>query len=525
MRRTARRATLLFAVTVAVALALAPAAGASSSLESIFQDDQALVNSSPDFARQSLDELRGLGVQSIHSLVVWAQVAPDRGSATRPAGFDATDPAAYDRAKWAKWDTLVREATARGLGLILTPTLPVPVWAGDCPADPAKACVNRPSAKEFGRFVAAVAKRYSGTYPDPDNAGRVLPRVSRWSFLNEPNLGAWLSPQYKKIKGKVVPVGVKYERDMIRAGIAAMKANGHASDQFYGADTAPVGDTSRKLATRKDPPRSFLRSLFCITSRGRKLIDSRIGCTRSFKRLELSGIAHHPYTLGAGSPPFGRVGSNDITIGTLSRLNGVLKQAAARGRISKSATRRIYLDEFGFQTDPPDDTFGVSFNRQAEYINLADFVAYRTRGVRGLAQYELYDDSAKASFNTGLRMCNRTAVTDQAGGECLAMLQANDLDPGEAKPSYAAYRLPLYVVRLSAKRVRVFGWVRPARSAQTVEIRITTGRGEKKKERVVSATTRANGILDKRVIRPSGSPRYQLKWNGFTSRTASVALR
>jgi hypothetical protein len=520
MRRTARRATVLFAAVVAVALAVAPAAGASSSLESIFQDDAALVNSGPDFARQSLDELRGLGVQSIHSLVVWAQVAPERDAEKRPSGFDATDPAAYDKAKWAKWDTLAREAAARNLGLIFTPTLPAPVWAGDCKSGSASPCVNRPSAKEFGRFVAAVAKRYSGTYPDPDDPSRMLPRVSRWSFLNEPNLGAWLSPQYRRIRGKVVPVGVKYARDMIKAAIAAMKANGHASDHFYGAETAPVGDTSRKLATRKNPPRSFLRSLFCLTSRGGKLVDSRIGCTRGFKRLGLTGVTHHPYTLGAGSPPFGRVGRDDITIGTLSRLNGVLRQAAARGRISRSAAGRIYLDEFGFQTDPPDDTFGVSFNRQAEYVNLGDFVAYRTRGVRGLAQYELYDDPAKASFNTGLRMCNRTDV-----GECLAMLQANDFDAGEEKPSYDAYRLPLYVVRVSAKRVRVFGWVRPARSAQTVEIRITTGKGDNKKQRVVEAKTRANGILDKRVIRPSGSPRYQLKWGDFTSRTASVALR
>jgi hypothetical protein len=299
-----------------------------------------------------------------------------------------------------------------------------------------------------------------------------------------------------------------------------MKANGHASDQFYGAETAPVGATTGKLATRKNPPRSFLRSLFCLSSRGGKLVDAKLGCKRSFPRIGLTGITHHPYTLGAGSPPFGRVGRDDVTIGTLSRLNGVLGQAAARGRISKAASRRIYLDEFGFQTNPPDDTFGVSFNRQAEYLNLGDFLAYRARGVRGIAQYELYDDPATASFNTGLRTCNRTDI-----GECLAMLQANRLEAGQAKPSLDAYRLPLYVTRVSAKKVRVFGWVRPARSPQTVQIKITYGDGSSKKSRTIDATTRANGILDKRVIRPSGSPRYQLLWGGFKGRTARVALR
>jgi hypothetical protein len=522
MSRIARRATVAVAAALALALAVSPAAGASSSLESIFQDDSALVNRGGDFARTSLDELRGLGVTTIHSLVIWAQVAPDRSEVTRPDGFDPTDPASYDQARWAKWDTLVRETSSRGLGLILTPAIPSPAWAGDCTTKRRRElCVNRPSPKQFGQFITAVAKRYSGTYPDPANTGSVLPRVSRWSFLNEPNLGAWLTPQYKKIGNRTVPVGAKYARDLLKAAITAMKANGHASDQFYGAETAPVGATTGKLATRKNPPRSFLRSLFCLTSSGGKLVDSRIGCKRSFTRLGLTGITHHPYTLGAGSAPFGRVARDDITIGTLSRLNAVLRQAASRGRISKAAARRIYLDEFGFQTDPPDDTFGVSFNRQSEYINLGDFIAYRTRGVRGASQYELYDDPAKASFNTGLRMCDRTDI-----GECLAMLQANDLEAGEKKPSFDAYRLPLYVVRVSATKVRVFGWVRPARSAQTVRIRIVTTRSDgSKKERTIDATTRANGILDTRVARPSGSPRYQLLWGGFTSRTARVALR
>ncbi len=520
------RTLLAVALALLAALALAPAAGAASSLDSIFQDDAVLVNneaSQPGLARTSLDELRGLGVTTIHSLVVWAQVAPDRFKDKPPAGFDATNPASYPSDNWKKYDRLVREATARGFSLLLTPTLPAPNWAGACAGNSTvQPCVNKPSVKRYGEFVTALAKRYSGAYPDPDNPGSTLPAVRRWSLLNEPNLGAWLTPQYTTVGGKAVPTGARIARNLLYAGIDALRANGHAADDVYIAETAPVGSTTGKLKTRKDPPRSFLRALYCLTPAGGKLVDSRVGCGKSFRRLDVTGISHHPYTLGAGGPPFARSGANDITIGFLSRLTQVVNQAASRGRIPSSAARRIYFTEFGYQTDPPDDNFGVSWEKQAQYINQADYISYRNRQVRGVSQYELFDDPAKASFNTGLRVCRE-------GGDC-----AGNKAAGLRKTSYAAYRVPLYVtvVRKRRTRVRVFGWIRPARSAQTVEIRVITrnksGNGER--DRLVkTVTTRSNGILDVVVARAKGAPKYQLRWTSGTttykSRKARVALR
>lgn len=120
---------LLAALILVVA---APSAHAATSMDSIFQDDGLLLNSDAQATADGLDQMRSLGATTIHALVPWAQVAPGREDLAKPAGFAADDPAAYPDENWVKFDRLVREATARGLWVFLTPTSPGPAWAGKC---------------------------------------------------------------------------------------------------------------------------------------------------------------------------------------------------------------------------------------------------------------------------------------------------------------------------------------------------------------------------------------------------------
>ena len=472
-------------------------------MDSIFQDDGVLLDPDPQSTTDGLDQMRALGATTVHALVPWAQIAPGREELEKPRGFDATDPAAYPEGNWIRFDRLLREATARGMRVFLTPTSPGPAWAGNCRTSvERKSCVLSLNATEYGRFVAALGRRYSGSYTPP-GADPALPRVSRWSFVNEPNLGAWLGPQFERSGRKTVGTGVKIYRTLVQAGLAAMRATGHGGDDLLLAETAPIGGSATSLAKGKNPPRAFLRGLFCIDSRGRRTRDKTLGCDK-FSPFAITGISHHPYTSGAAAAPNGRIGADDITFTTLSRLTGLLSQAAKAKSIPKSASSRIVLSEFGYQTRPPDN-IGVSWAKQAEYLNYADYLAYRTPQVRAVAQYELYDAEAVLSFNTGLITCRESCGARR-------------------KPAYAAYRLPLYVVASGRSKIRVFGWARGATTPQRVEIHLIS----KGRDTLLSTrTTNAAGILDTTIGRRSGT--YQLRWNSGTtehrSRIAAVALR
>src|SRR2546425_2610238 len=97
MAERLRKLTILCALTALSLVVLTPvgAARASSSQESIFQDDGQLL-SGDDGARQAaLDEIKAIGADTIHTLAIWSHIAPSAGSTTKPSGFDGADPSAY----------------------------------------------------------------------------------------------------------------------------------------------------------------------------------------------------------------------------------------------------------------------------------------------------------------------------------------------------------------------------------------------------------------------------------------------
>jgi hypothetical protein len=177
----------------------------------------------------------------------------------------------------------------------------------------------------------------------------------------------------------------------------------------------------------------------------------------------------------------------------------VLDQAARARRIPRRLP--IYYTEFGFQTNPPDRIFGVRVALQPSYINQSDWMAYRDRRVRGVAQYKLLDEPVLSSFQSGLRFVD-----------------------GRAKPAYNAYRLPIWVSGRGS-RLKVYGQVRPApdRSAQVVQIQNRTRRG-RPFTTVKTLTVRSRkGQFLTSVRRRAGV--WRLQWNGLTSREARAARR
>jgi hypothetical protein len=434
MRRPRGIQALCAAVLAAVAgvcLAASAPAGASATQASIFQDDLLLEGSGAAMRDATLDFLRGLGVDTIRAFVPWSQVAPAADATARPSGFDPADPAAYPVGAWDPFDGLVRAASARGLAVILTPTAPIPAWASDCRGSVTLRHACTPDPGQLGAFVRALGIRYSGA------AG--LPRVSRWAIWNEPNVGRWLTPQWVYRDGRLVPVSPARYRRMAYAAIAALRATGHGRDLILLGETGPIGHTTGPLMRRPVATAEFWRDLLCIDAAGRPLGGraAREQDCRRPRRLDATAIAHHPYIQGGSHPPLTPARPDEITISSPGRLKAILAAGARRGTLR--AGLPIYYTEYGFQTNPPDTLLGVSLGRQAAYLDESEWIAYRDPAVRGLAQYLLRDDADLAGFQSGLEFVD-----------------------GRVKPSLAAYRFVLYVVREGVS-VTVFGRVRPAR--------------------------------------------------------------
>jgi hypothetical protein len=506
---TLRRTLALIAALFSLA-AFAGQAQASKTQESMVQDDRMLLNYGSGVQTGALNDLDSLGVDTVHVDISWKTLAPSPNSAKPPKGKDLTNPQNYRASRWAALDLLVRGAQLRGMEVLLTPTAPGPLWGTSCSkADRRRARIKgicKPKATLFGKFVSALGKRYSGTYKDPrDPSPFPLPRLDRWSLYNEPNLNSWLYPATVRSRGKHVPVDAKMYRSIAYSAISALQKSGHKRDQILLGETGPIGGGVSAVA-----PLRFYEALFCINSRGKRLkgrAAKQLGCPKRIKKLAVTGVAHHPYTRATVGSLTAKPKSGNVSTANLSALRRVLKLGARAGAIPGSAASRIYITEFGVSSRPPAARrYGVSLSQQSARINLAEYLAYRNGAVRSFTQFPLEDDHhgagshpAKLVFQSGIRYM---ATRSQLFGGVL----------GKPKPSFRAYRNPLFVVN-RGRKVTVWGGMRGAKNGSRVKVL----RGGK----TVKTVSLKNGYFSTTLSKGKGS--WQLKFGSRKSRKAKPA--
>jgi hypothetical protein len=501
MTETRRRRVKRF-VAVAAAVAALPAtpALASTNQQSIVEDEHQMLELGPGTQARALDDAVSLGADIVRVNVIWSRYAPKPKNKKRPKKFNGSDPRKYSQKKFAMLDSLVAGAQQRGLKVLLTPTGPIPAWASRCGGSVKKRSTCKPSSTEYGRFVRALGKRY--------------PTVTMWSIWNEPNLRAWLSPQYQPKGTRPVLRSASLYRSLARSAIAALRSTGHKKHTILLGETAPIGNdvktcrigssrARRACAGRlNSQPEDFLRAVFCIKTNGHRLTGSarrEQGCSGRYSRLRVTGEAHHPYTRGGSRPPLSRPNGHEITIGVFKRLTRLLDQAGKAGRIPRKLP--VWYTENGWQTNPPDRIFGVSLLQQAEYVNQSDWIAYKSKRIKAVAQYKLVDDVPQGSFQSGLRLAD-----------------------GTAKPAYAAYRLPIWVSGTGAQAT-LYGQVRPAAdgAALSVDVQRAARPGAAFQTVQTVAVSSRKGQFKVPVANQGGV--WRLRWNGLVSREAEVAPR
>ena len=381
----------------------------------------------------TLDEVAEFGIDTVRVALTWQGVV----ATDVPPGFDPSDPAEphYD---FSAYDGFMRATAARNLKVVMTISGPPPLWATDggsvdSPPDPA----------QFGDFVTAVARRYSGEF-DPDGSGGAgpLPAPTMWSVWNEPNLSIFLQPQLRD--------GAPYSPILYRKLYLAAQGSIEAVDPQA---QLLIGETAPTRGLDGVDPIPFAEGVLCLdpTAAADPACDSG--------HIDAVGWATHPYGT-RGTPPFvDPPGPDFVTFPSLANLEGVLDDGAGAGQIADDLP--VYITEYGIQSKP-DPLVGVPLQTQADWLSISEELAYADPRIRSYAQYLMRDDppdrvpgTKYGGFESGLRFWN-----------------------GPKKPSYDSFRLPL-VVRRHGDKVSIWGLIRPVQGATTAEIRAKDGGVEK----------------------------------------------
>ncbi len=345
---------------LAVALLCVPTAGAARGMLVGLLDEAALYDE-PTSVFPLMEQAR---TQVLRLNLYWGGRigVADR----RPAR--ATDPAdpAYD---WTLYDRTVNFAAQHKIKVLFS-IYGTPGWANG------GAGLNVPprAIADLNNFAYAAAKRYSGLYPASD--GRALPAVKLWMAWNEPNLPIGLKQQYRRVGGRwVMQSAIDYTKicNAIYGGVHRTLIRG---EKVACGATAPRGNNSPTSSRPTISPLAFMRAL---KTAGLRKFDA---------------YAHHPYYGRKTESPSTKPSSTAVTMGNINTLIAELTLLWGN--------KRLWITEYGYQTNPPDRAFGVSYAQQAAWMKQAYAMARKNPRIDMMLWFLLRDEPRLGGWQSGL---------------------------------------------------------------------------------------------------------------------------
>ncbi|HZS25128.1 MAG TPA: hypothetical protein VFA30_09105 [Gaiellaceae bacterium] len=328
--------------------------------------------------------LRSLKAQVIRVNLYWGGTKWAVANQGRPS--DPTDPGdpAYT---WTLYDRLVRYATQNGIQVMFS-IVGTPSWANG-----GKARTVAPTDfTDLVNFSYAAAERYSGLWTppvwqqDPSNPTTKLPlpKVSMWTAWNEPNNPVFLTPQYKRV-GKTWRVESAFEYakicNAVMAGVHSPYLGPLPGEQVACGVTDPKGNDAPKTSRASVDPLTFLTQAHRF---GMKAPDV---------------YAHNPYAdIGPKeSPTYVPKGKTARRV-QLGNINTLLKLVT-----KYYGNKHLWITEYGYQTNPPDKLFGVSYLKQSQYLTQAYAIARKNPRIDLMLWFLVRDDPHVATgWQSGL---------------------------------------------------------------------------------------------------------------------------
>jgi hypothetical protein len=364
-----RRAGVIAAVLVTAVLAASarPASASRFLRVGVFDEAQSLYGP----VAQTFAALDTLHAQVIRLNLYWGG---KYGVATRrPAHATHPDDPAYD---WSLYDRTVEYASEHGIQALFS-IYGTPGWANGGRA----LNVAPKRATDLRNFALAAATRYGGSWMDGTD-GKVIPAVRDWLAWNEPNNPVFLTPQYRRTsRGWVIQSATDYAK-ICNAIYNGIHAAGFASERVACGGTAPRGNNNPSSPRVSVSPLAFLRA---AKNAGLRNFDA---------------WAHHPYYAGPNDQPDTKpvtargAPGTAVTLGNIGTLIQLVTQLYGN--------KRIWITEYGYQTNPPDRLFGVSYAKQARYLTQAFAIARKNPRIDMMLWFLLRDEPNVAGWQSGL---------------------------------------------------------------------------------------------------------------------------
>jgi hypothetical protein len=420
----------VLAVVAAVGcLSAVPAAALAGPLRLGFTDRDAFQGSAAEraVALQHVKAARGSLVRISSG---WREIATSRP----PTSAAARDPN-WPGYNWGPLDAQVKDvATARLVPIISFTGAPDFAEGANRPHVSAAAPVGtwRPSPSAYRDFAEAVARRYSRGF-----AG--LPAVRYLEAWNEPNLARYLSPQWVRRKGKLVPASPSSYRALLNGFYNGVKTgNPHA--RVITAGTAPFGDPQR--GGLRMPPAFFVRDWLCVSGR----VHPRARhCSGGPARFDV--FAHHPYSVRG--PERKALNTDDVVSRDLRKLTRPLAAAIRGGNVFPRHKKQLWVTELSWDSRPPDPD-GVPAGTQARWMEGAFYYLWRG-GADAVTWFNIRDQARGQGY----------PFTFQSG----VYLRGTSIAKDRPKPAFRAFRFPF-----TAYGGRAWG-IAPKRGRVLIQIR------------------------------------------------------
>jgi hypothetical protein len=348
--------------TLAVALICVPSAGAARGMLVGLLDEAALYDE-PSHVFPLMEQAR---TQVLRLNLYWG--GRSGVAKRRPARPTDPDDPAYD---WSLYDRTVNYAAQHRIRLVFS-IYATPGWANRGRGS------NVPPTKiaDLRNFAYAAAKRYSGLHPGAD--GRTLPAVKFWLAWNEPNYPIGLKQQYRRVRGRwIVQSAIDYAKicTAVYDGVHRTLIKG---ERVGCGVTGPRGNNQPGSSRPTVSPVVFMRALKSAGLSARKF----------------DAYAHHPYYGNRTETPTTRPATTAVTMANINVLVAELTRHWGR--------KRLWITEYGYQTNPPDRAFGVSYAKQAAYMKQAFAMARKNPRIDMMIWFLLRDEPRLGGWQSGL---------------------------------------------------------------------------------------------------------------------------